>query len=93
MTLEEWIALYEVQHGVCPICLKPLPPLDELNHTRSVHDPWSTRDWNTDHCHTTGKVRAILHRRCNMGLGAFEEDPDRMERAAAYVRAHTASTR
>lgn len=38
-----------------------------------------------DHCHSTGKVRALLCVKCNNGLGAFEDNPDWMRLAAEYV--------
>lgn len=38
-----------------------------------------------DHNHTTGKVRALLCARCNMGLGALRDDPALCRRAADYL--------
>ena len=37
-----------------------------------------------DHCHLSGKVRGILCRGCNVGMGQFMHDPERMRKAAAY---------
>lgn len=39
-----------------------------------------------DHCHTTGKVRALLCRNCNMGIGLFADDAALLQSAAAYVK-------
>ena len=37
-----------------------------------------------DHCHTTGRVRGLLCRRCNSCLPPFE-DKDKMERILSYL--------
>jgi hypothetical protein len=46
--------------------------------------------WVVDHCHGSGRVRAMLCDLCNSGLGFFKDKPDVMERAAEYLRAHKA---
>lgn len=39
-----------------------------------------------DHCPTTGKVRGLLCKSCNSAIGFLRDDPDLVERAAAYLR-------
>lgn len=41
-----------------------------------------------DHNHETGQLREFLCSNCNLALGLLKEDPERMERMAAYVRKH-----
>jgi len=38
-----------------------------------------------DHSHRTGKVRGLLCRRCNAGLGCYDDQPGFMGKAAAYL--------
>jgi hypothetical protein len=64
-------ALHKSQGGKCPICVEPLPAIDRTH---------------IDHCHTTGRVRGLLCGPCNQAIGLLKECPDRMGRAAAYVR-------
>lgn len=40
-----------------------------------------------DHCHTTGGVRGLLCRKCNAGLGCYDDEPSLMLAAAAYLKA------
>jgi hypothetical protein len=72
LSLADYNKLLEAQGGVCAICGKP-------PHGKGI------KDLDTDHNHTTGEVRKLLCRKCNHGLGSFDENPDRLRHAAEYL--------
>ncbi len=69
--------LLKAQGGVCAICKQPervaLNPGDKP-HSLAV-----------DHDHATLKVRGLLCRACNVGLGNFADDPALLRTAADYL--------
>lgn len=73
LTIEQYDAMLAAQQGVCAICLKA--PRE--------------RYLTVDHNHATGEVRALLCRHCNAGLGLYDESPELLQRAAAYLNRFT----
>lgn len=73
MTEEDWHEALEAQGGGCAIC----------GRARADRN----RRLLVDHCHTTGLVRGLLCSRCNVGLGMFAEEPERMIKAIEYLEA------
>src|SRR5438445_9289465 len=63
LSKEEYDAMSEYQRGVCAICGK---------------EPTDGERLAVDHDHATGRVRGLLCRGCNTGLGHFTDDPSRL---------------
>ena len=77
ITEQEEALLWQLQCGLCAICGS------QLDHERAeANGSGST----IDHDHVTGKVRGILCRPCNLGLGNFQDSPVSLERAIAYLQ-------
>ncbi len=43
---------------------------------------------HVDHCHETGRVRALLCTRCNLGIGNFMHDTTVIRNAIRYLESH-----
>lgn len=71
ITIEQYEALSETQNGLCAICKNVCA---------------SGKQLAVDHNHTTGKVRGLLCRRCNQGIGLFEDEPALLQGAAEYLK-------
>lgn len=80
ISVEEYEKRFKEQNGVCAICEQP----ETYIHTQTGKPARLA----VDHCHTTGKVRKLLCKSCNNGLGLFRDLPMLLEKAAAYLREH-----
>lgn len=72
ITMVKFNELLENQGGVCAICASP--------------HRGSGKRFHVDHCHDTNKVRGLLCGNCNTAIGLLGDDPERAEKAAAYLR-------
>ena len=71
ITSDQKQKMIEHQNNNCAICHT------EFKNAKSAH---------VDHCHTTGKVRAILCSGCNTGLGLFKESQENLKSAQKYLQ-------
>lgn len=76
VTPESFKTMRRVQNGKCDICL------------RKLREGRRQESLVIDHDHKTGRVRGLLCRGCNSGLGHFKDDLERMRKAVAYLEKH-----
>lgn len=75
ISLDEYEEMLVRQSGACAIC-------------GSTDSGAAGKSFSVDHCHESGKVRSLLCRGCNIGVGHFKDDPELLEAAARYIRSH-----
>lgn len=75
ITRNDYLFLLKSQNGKCAICSRP-----ELE---SAYGRLCL-----DHDHTTNVVRGLLCHYCNMAIGLFQENPDILSAAMAYLEKH-----
>lgn len=78
ITVEEYQEMYDAQKGLCCICRLPETSI------------WRGKviQLAVDHDHQSGKVRSLLCKNCNVGLGAFKDDIVNMYMAIKYLKEH-----
>ena len=74
LTTEEYDIKLIEQNYSCAIC--------------NIHRDDYSKDFAVDHCHETGKVRALLCNNCNVGLGFFKDSSSIIKKAIAYLDKH-----
>lgn len=62
--------MFDRQKGLCACC----------------GDPPGEKALSVDHDHITGQVRDLLCQRCNPGIGYFQDDPERLQKAIDYLQ-------
>lgn len=72
ITHEDVLRMLAEQHERCAIC----------------NVSFGKYAYHIDHCHKTGKVRALLCQPCNCGLGSFHDSIERVAAALSYLRQH-----
>lgn len=78
ISVAELEVMLEAQGGGCGICGRPI-------------DLWASRKENgaaVDHDHVTKRVRGLLCRLCNVGIGHFRERPSALRAAIKYLLSH-----
>lgn len=70
--------MWDRQNGMCPICQNRL----EVGEVHVDHDHLCCRGSSK----TCGRcVRGLLCRGCNLAIGRFKDDPDRIREAVTYI--------
>jgi len=80
LTIDKYLEMHDTQNGVCKICFQEEKSIDPK--TKRI------RRLAVDHCHETGKVRALLCSKCNAGLGHFMDNIENMQKAIEYLILH-----
>jgi predicted nucleic acid-binding Zn ribbon protein len=71
LTPEQYAVMLADQEDRCAICRVDLPG--------------GKGGWHVDHDHGTGRIRGLLCHRCNLGLGNFQDDANRLQAAYDYL--------
>jgi hypothetical protein len=75
---QHYKGLYTMQEGLCAIC--------------EMTTEENGKDFAVDHCHKTGKVRALLCNSCNTGIGTFRDSPYLLNKAIEYLDKYNEKT-
>lgn len=76
LSAHRWAKLMRAQKGRCAICGK--------KETSVVKGGLASL--SVDHNHRTGRIRGLLCRKCNTGLGMFKDSVKTMKAAITYLR-------
>jgi hypothetical protein len=72
ITIADYMDMLTIQDGCCAICA-------------SIEARAQGGNFNVDHDHETGKIRALLCDNCNRGIGVFKDNPNYLIAAAHYI--------
>jgi hypothetical protein len=78
MNLAGYNAMLHSQRGACGIC-----------GTTDPRGKGVTRKFAVDHCHASGRVRALLCHRCNGALGMVGDNQETLSKMIKYLKDHS----
>ena len=79
---KEYITLMPSMKDECIICQRK----GEDIQNRTSYKKKKQSVWVLDHCHDTNQFRGWICNSCNNGLGGFNDDVKRLERAVEYLK-------
>lgn len=88
MTPEDYDAMRRAQRYRCAICGAHEDEIKQQSTGRRRMDGAPTalaQKLVVDHCHASGRVRALLCQRCNLTLARVNDDPKLLRAAANYL--------
>jgi len=80
LEVEDYNKMYKEQNGKCFLCGEP----ETFYHPKHK----KILMLSVDHCHKNGKIRKLLCRKCNNGLGLLKDSPELLRKAADYIESH-----
>lgn len=81
VTAVQYKEMQDKQNNLCAICHKP-----ETIISKRCNKP---KKLCIDHCHATGKIRALLCHHCNVALGNFRDSIENLESAIKYLKIYS----
>jgi len=72
ITLVQFENIFAMQHGLCALC-------------GGLMDRTVRGDYALDHDHKTGRIRGIIHGKCNIMLGCAEDSTEILQKAIDYL--------
>lgn len=81
LTYNDYLNKHREQGGKCAICGRVI-----LTLSTDVGRQGKVDSACLDHCHRTGKVRGLLCKNCNTGIGLLQESEAALKGAIKYLR-------
>ncbi len=81
-----YMELFNEGGGCCWICQRELRLSQGIGQRNGNRSGYRRDAASLDHNHTTGEVRGILCQWCNTAIGHLDDDPERAEASARYLR-------
>ena len=78
ITRDEYDAMRSEQNYSCKIC--------NIHENEAPATRGRQQKLVIDHCHTTKEVRGLLCVKCNVGIGMFDDNEDRLISAISYLK-------
>lgn len=80
LDVSEYYRMLKEQNDLCKICGN--------QETRRSRTKGKICQLAIDHCHNTGKIRALLCHNCNTAIGKFKDDIELLKSAIKYLESH-----